>query len=200
MNRILILLIVTLITQSGMVAQTVTDPSSEPYLTRNQTALAMINFPWQELNYDIVFLPARRGLRALLVSKERRIEVYARPEDNARLVAYDIAHELGHAIDLVYNTAERREKWRTMRGIDTSVPWFGCNRCSDFNTPAGDFAETFALVLLGPGQFAGRIAPPPVSEQVPFLTSFFPNFPTSEAVTAEVHGNEQSAASTASSR
>jgi hypothetical protein len=199
MNRILILLIVTLITQSGM-AQTVSDPSSEPYLTRNQKALAMINFPWQELKYDLVFLPARPGLRALLVSKDRRIEVYARPEDNARLVAYDIAHELGHAIDLVYNTAERREKWRTMRGIDSSVPWFGCNRCSDFNTPAGDFAETFALILLGPGQFAGRIARPPLSEHVPFLTSFFANFPTSEAATAEVHGHEQSAVSTTSSR
>jgi hypothetical protein len=90
------------------------------------------------------------------------------------MLAFEIAHELGHAIDLTFNTDETRARWMKSRGIDPATPWFGCNRCSDYNTPAGDFAETFALLLLGSGQFSGRIAPAPTSEQVPTLISFFP--------------------------
>jgi hypothetical protein len=60
-----------------------------------------------------------------------------------------------------------------LRGIDPSTPWFGCDRCTDFKTPAGDFAETFALLLLGPGHFSGRIAPPPTVDQVNALKPFF---------------------------
>ena len=53
-----------------------------------------------------------------------------------------------------------------LRGIDPATPWFGCDRCADFDTPAGDFAETFALLLLGPKDFRGRIAPPPNRTQI----------------------------------
>ena len=60
-----------------------------------------------------------------------------------------------------------------LRGIDPKTPWFGCSRCSDYKTPAGDFAETFALLLLGPGNFAGRIAPLPTAEQILMLKPFF---------------------------
>jgi len=58
------------------------------------------------------------------------------------------------------------------RGIDPETPWFGCNRCSDFNTPAGDFAETFAFLMLGPGNFSGRIAAAPTAKQIPALKAF----------------------------
>jgi hypothetical protein len=71
------------------------------------------------------------------------------------------------------NTPEARENWKQSRGIDAATPWFGCNRCSDYNTPAGDFAETFALMLLGPQYFSGRIAPPPSNEQLQSLRPFF---------------------------
>jgi hypothetical protein len=143
-------------------------------LVREQAALALIGFPWQQLQYDIVFMAPRPGIRAMTIFGQHRIEVYARPNDNARLLAFDIAHELGHAIDVTRNTGETRRKWLKARGIDPSTPWFGCSGCSDFNTPAGDFAETFALFLLGPGHFSGRIAPPPTTEQVPALAAFFP--------------------------
>lgn len=143
-------------------------------LAREEAALALIDFPWQQLNYDIVFLAPRHGFRAMTIPTKHRIEIYARPGDPVRLLAYDIAHELGHAIDLTFNTEETRKKWMELRGIDPAMPWFGCNRCPDFSSPAGDFAETFAFLLLGPGHYSGRIAPPPTPGQIPVLASFFP--------------------------
>jgi hypothetical protein len=146
----------------------------DPVTARKKEALSFIEFPWQELNYEIVFLPARVGFRAMTFRKTHTIEVYLRPQDDTRLVAYDIAHELGHAIDLTYNTQDSRERWMKSRGIDPATPWFGCNECSDFSTPAGDFAETFALLLLGPDYFAGRLAPRPTADQTSALRAFFP--------------------------
>ena len=105
---------------------------------------------------------------------QRRIEVYARPEDDLDLLAFDIAHELGHVIDLTHNTAKSRKEWLEFRGISPTTKWFGCNRCSDYKTPAGDFAESFALFMLGPKYFRGRIASPPAAEQIQALARFFP--------------------------
>jgi hypothetical protein len=89
-------------------------------------------------------------------------------------VAYDIAHEIGHVIDLTFNTAQSRREWMELRGIDPSTPWFGCNRCSDYNTPSGDFAETFALLLRGPKYFRSRIAAPPTADAIPALSHLLP--------------------------
>jgi hypothetical protein len=147
--------------------------SAAPLAARNAAALALIPFPWQQLHFQIVFMPPQQGVRAMIFQADRRIEIYARPADDARHIAYDIAHELGHAFDLTLNTAEIRKQWMVLRGIDPATPWFGCNRCTDFDTPAGDFAETFAFVLLGPGHFSGRIAPPPSADQVRRLRPFF---------------------------
>ena len=141
---------------------------------RQEAVLALIPFPWQQLKYDIVFMPPRPGVRAMIFSAAHRIEVYARAQDDNRLIAYDIAHELGHAIDLTYNTDEIRKQWMQLRGIDPSTTWFGCDRCSDYSTPAGDFAETFALIVFGPKQFKGRIAAAPTAEQISTLLPFFP--------------------------
>jgi hypothetical protein len=164
MTRASLLLILTLLPLSL---------GAEPAATRNAAALALIPFSWQQLHYQIVFMPPQPGVRGMIFQREHRIEIYARPADDARHIAYDIAHELGHAIDMTFNTAKTRRKWMQMRGIDPSTPWFGCDRCTDFSTPAGDFAEAFALLLLGPGHFAGRIAPPPTDEQLTALRPFF---------------------------
>jgi hypothetical protein len=164
-NRALALLILTLMGSAGMTAES-------PF--RPQAALDLIPIAWQQLHYDIVFMPPRPGFRAMTIPSKHRIEVYARREDSVELLAYDIAHELGHAIDLTYNTGETRRQWMESRGIAPGTPWFGCNRCSDYNTPAGDFAETFALLLRGPQFFRSRIAAPPTSDQLPSLLRFFP--------------------------
>jgi hypothetical protein len=153
-------------------------PATAPRPSRQEAALALIPFPWQQqLQYEIVFLGPRPGFRAMTIGSEHRIEIYVRPQDDVQLIAYDIAHELGHAMDLTYNTDETRKKWMMVRGIDPATSWFGCNQCSDYSTPAGDFAETFALMLRGPEFFRGRIAPRPSTVQLRVLMSFFPTVP-----------------------
>jgi hypothetical protein len=137
-----------------------------------EAVFPLIRYPWQQLGYEVVFLPARPGFRAMTISDRRRIELYARSGDQPIDLAYDLAHELGHAFDLVQNNAERRTRWCNLRGIDPETPWFGCNRCPDYDTPAGDFAETFAFLLLGPGDYHSRMAAQPSPEQIPRLAAF----------------------------
>jgi len=149
-------------------------PKSIPDPIHYEAALALIHFPWQQLGYEIVFMPPQRGYRAMTFARTHRIEIYVRPGDTAELLAFDIAHELGHVIDLTQNTSDIRAKWMESRGIDPSTPWFGCNRCSDLKTPAGDFAETFALLLFGAKNYSGKIAPAPTKDQIPVLYEFFP--------------------------
>jgi len=139
---------------------------------RKAEVIGMIRFCRGKLGYDIAFLGPRTGYRAMTIANKRRIEIYVRPGDSARLQAYDLAHELGHAIDLEYNTAERRRLWRELRGIPLFTPWFACNRCPDYGPPAGDFAETCAYLLLGPGNYRSTVAPAPTREQIPRLAAF----------------------------
>lgn len=135
-------------------------------------ALAMIQFPWQDLGYRISFLGRRPGFRALTFVDEHRIEVYVKTGDAPSELAFDLAHEFGHVVDLKFNDQARRRRWMELRGIDPDTAWFGASACSDFNTPAGDFAETFAYLLLGPGSYHSRMAPPPTPEQVKELAEF----------------------------
>jgi hypothetical protein len=108
----------------------------------------------------------------MTITGHKRIEVYVRPSEDATMQAFDLAHEFGHAFDLKYNDYEQRLKWLQLRGIDPSTPWFGCDACPDYSTPAGDFAETFAYLLLGPGSYHSLMAPPPTPDQIPELAKF----------------------------
>jgi len=139
---------------------------------RKQAVFALIHYPYQELGYSIVFMGSRLGYRAMTLTAKHRIEIYVRQGEGVMNQAFDLAHELGHAFDLKYNTEERRRKWRQLRGIRSSAAWFGCDACPDYSTPAGDFAETFAYLLLGPGNFHSLIAAAPKPDQVEQLAEF----------------------------
>jgi hypothetical protein len=148
------------------------DLESDVARQKKHQALALIHYPWQKLGYEIRFLGPRPGYRAMTISDKKLIEVYVRPGDDIELLAFDVAHELGHAYDLERNDTRRRNRWREMRGIDATTPWFGCNRCPDYETPAGDFAETFALLLLGPSNYHSRLSAPPTREELATLALF----------------------------
>jgi len=143
-----------------------------PLKDRKHAVLELIDYPWEALGFDIVFLNSRPGYRAMTLSERQRIEIYIRQGDDLMLQAYDLAHELGHAYDLKYNDDARRRKWLALRGIGASTPWFGCDACPDYGTPAGDFAETFAFLLLGPGNFHSTLSPQPREDQMLELAAF----------------------------
>lgn len=152
-------------------------PAAPPAPSREEVvgsaALARIGYPWQETGFTVRFLPERPGYLGMTYMEGRRIEVYVRPSQGVDDVARVLAHELGHAVDLAWATGEKRSAYLQARGLDPSTPWYGCNRCRDFATPAGDWSETFAWWVLGPGAFRSELAPPPSDAELERIAPLF---------------------------
>jgi hypothetical protein len=124
-----------------------------------QAAVARMSYPWAQLGYTVRFLSGRPGLLGKTIPSSKEIEIYVRQGETFDRMRHALAHELGHAVDLSYNNAARRARWRQLRGIDPSTPWFLWNG-RDYASPAGDFAETFALWQAGPADYSEMAAPP----------------------------------------
>lgn len=140
---------------------------------KGQAALARIAYPWRDLGFEVVFRPGRRGYLGTTFVADRRIEVYVRTCQTVASVANVTGHELGHAVDVTYNTEARRDAWARARGFDPAAPWFGCSGCTDYETGAGDFAESFAWLKAPRAEFMSRMAPAPTDDQAPRLEPFF---------------------------
>ena len=137
---------------------------------------------WRLISFDlgrlpgwtVVFLPGRVGYRARTLPEEKRVEIYVRQGDTAPMVAYDLGHELGHAVDVTYSTPARRSSYRSIRGIPADARWFGCADCTDFATPAGDFAETFGFMVTDPGfNWRSVLGRAPTNEQIAAVTALY---------------------------
>ncbi len=115
-----------------------------------QAALARVPYPWADrlAGWTIEFHPPRPRLRGITRPAERRIEVYVHTADVFELAAV-VAHELGHAVDLVHNDTGARRRWKAARGIGANVAWWPQGDGADFDTGSGDFAECFASWQLG---------------------------------------------------
>ena len=140
-----------------------------------QEALRLITYPWQQrLNVSIAFAGPRPGYRATSTDFGHRAEivVYVRPTDTARLVAVNIAHELGHLVDYNLLTDNDRSQWLSARGRP-EVRWWACNYCEDYSTGSGDFAEVFAAWQVGAIDYRSRVAPPPTPAEMSGLVRFF---------------------------
>lgn len=96
--------------------------------------------------YLLRFLGAKTGFYGLTRPSLQAVEVYVRAcsQESDELLAHVLAHELGHAYDKTRLTDDQRAAYKAARGIPASTPWFGCSRCTDFATPAGDFAEVYS--------------------------------------------------------
>lgn len=136
-------------------------------------ALARIWFPWRELlaNWSLRFLPQRPGYLGRTLWPDRAIEIYVRPGQPVEDVAFALAHELGHAVDLEHFDPAARGRWRQARALPASVPWFGESDANDFATPAGDWAECFAAWQVGAGLFQSQLGPAPDDAQLDTLQS-----------------------------
>lgn len=126
-------------------------------------ALAHIWYPWRELlpAWSLRFLGPEPGFLGRTLWPERAIEIYVRPGQPVGEVAFALAHELGHAVDLEHLDPTTRARWRSIRRIDPFLEWFGDSDTSDFATPAGDWAECFAAWQVGAASFQGELAPVP---------------------------------------
>ena len=132
---------------------------------RGQAALASLKGGAERTGFRVEFKPARKGYLGLTHLKERRIEMFVRAcgTQSDELLRHVMAHELGHAYDTTRNNDAVRRAWMAARGIPASTPWYGCSGCTDFATPAGDFAEVYAQWARGSStnrsELAGDVPP-----------------------------------------
>ena len=137
-------------------------PAGADLERRARAALAALDYPWPELGFDIHF--AARGDSAHLGfvdPQARQITVLVRPEQSDLSLRATVAHEIGHAVDIVTGSREQRARYLQLRGLSPTTPWWPCDLCSDYRTGAGDWAEVFAYWLVGPGDFRSELAGPP---------------------------------------
>lgn len=139
---------------------------------RGAAALERIDFDPASLGYELRFLPGRPGHYGMTYPNEQRIDVWVRPDQSLDLLTHVTAHELGHAVDLAWNDEARRAEYLELRGLGAR-PWFTCDGCTDFSTPAGDFAEVFARWAVGGTDFRSTLGPPPSDDQYAEIARFF---------------------------
>jgi hypothetical protein len=131
-----------------------------------QQALAMVTYDWRTTlpGWRIQFLPAKKGYLAVTFRVEQRIDVYVRTDRPVEGIAHDIAHEIGHALDVTYLNEATRARYLELRGLPVATDWWACERCRDLKTGAGDFAEVFALHGAPQFRFYSELAPAPKAE------------------------------------
>ncbi len=112
---------------------------------RGEAAMASLR-PGSAPGYPVTFKPAKKGFYGLTKPREQTIDIYVRDctTESDALLRHVVAHEIGHALDKTVLTDGQRSAWLATRGIAVRTTWYGCNRCTDFGTPAGDFAEVYA--------------------------------------------------------
>jgi hypothetical protein len=124
--------------------------------------------------WTIEFKAPKTGYLGLTLVKQRKVEVYVRSGRSVEGIAHDLAHELGHVADVTYNDNDTRSVYLKNRGLSETTPWWTCNSCGDLQVGAGDFAETFA-VLVGPKfKFYSEVAPRPKADQLAAIAEGFP--------------------------
>lgn len=130
-------------------AQTV--PEALANVPLGQQALNRMSFDWQTAfpTWTVEFTGPRDGLRALTHPLEHRVEIFVRNSDTAATLHRVLAHEIGHVIDVQFNTDSDRARWRQQRNLPTSAPWWPSASAPDFATGAGDFAEAFSAMEAG---------------------------------------------------
>jgi hypothetical protein len=142
---------------------------------RGQAALASLRGGAERTGFRVEFKGARSGYMGLTHLEERRIEMFVRAcgTQSDELLRHVMAHELGHAYDTTRMSPATRQAWLVARGIPLSTDWYGCSGCTDFATPAGDFAEVYAQWARGASSNRSQIAGDVPAAQLAALASQF---------------------------
>lgn len=128
-------------------------------------AEALLPFVWQELlpNWNIEFKESNSQFRGLTYPYDRTIEMFVRDDDTAESLAGILAHEIAHAFDVEYLDDGDRNDWLEIRGIQGN-PWWPDAYARDFQTGAGDFAESFAFWAIGDASSSELAGAPDAAE------------------------------------
>lgn len=142
---------------------------------RGAAAIDRLRRPADGRAVPMAFRSARSDVLGMADLNDRRIDVYVRScaKQSDALLLHVVAHELGHLVDAIRMNDDLRARWKAARGIPASTPWFGCSRCSDFATPAGDFAETYAQWQRGATTNRSQLAPTPSPAELASLARTF---------------------------
>jgi hypothetical protein len=102
-------------------------------------------------------------------SRTRTITIYMRASMPDRVMTWTMYHEVGHSHDFTFLNPSKRHRWSESRGY-AGTAWFGCNYCSDYETPVGDWAESFAYCHTGwSDQWRSKMGGTPSSQQCTLL-------------------------------
>jgi hypothetical protein len=142
---------------------------------RGLLALSTLRDTGQRSGVTVAFKGGKAGFLGLTYPERRHVDVFVRScsAETFTLLRHVTSHEMGHAFDAAHMSSSLRASYMAMRGIPAGTPWFGCNYCTDFNTPAGDFAETYSQWQRGSHDSRTQIAPMPNSTQLAKIAAAF---------------------------
>lgn len=155
--------------QQQVAASSVTDSRPRVDLgdavTRDRAAdaMALVEFDWETTlpEWTIDFVEGDSEIAGYTWSAEQRIEIFVRPTSSAESLHRVLAHEFGHAVDVSLNNGDRRRSWLAQRN-SSDTQWWPANGKADFQTGAGDFAESFAVWMTGDSSdFRSELGPIP---------------------------------------
>lgn len=136
---------------------------------RGQAALSRISYPWEEVleGWTIVFEGPRPDRSGWIDFRTRHITIYVRESHSNGQLAHVVAHEVGHAVDFHRVTPDERDRWIEARGLG-DLSWYPDATSNDFSSPAGDFAESFAVWQVG-GNYQANLGGNPTAAQIALL-------------------------------
>ncbi len=141
---------------------------------RSVFRLIKFDFDTAFSGWTVHFKAPRTGYLGLTLVNQRTVEIYLRSGRSVEATAHDLAHELGHVADVTFNNSEDRSRYLDNRGLPETTPWWTCNSCGDLQVGAGDFAETFA-VLIGPKfKFYSEVGGRPTANELLAITDGLP--------------------------
>jgi hypothetical protein len=141
---------------------------------RGQAALDSLLRPLPA-GVTMTFLPGGGALKGMTYYDRHHVDIYVGSctAESDALLRHVVAHEMGHAWDSLHMTDQLRADYLAARGIAAGTPWFGCDKCQDFATPAGDFAETYAQWQRSASDSRSTIAPPATPAELASLGAQF---------------------------
>ncbi len=112
--------------------------------------------------------------QGLADSAARRVTLWVRSSDTPAELRITLAHELGHVLDYTTLSDRDRQRYLELRDrVGSTAPWYPRNGTSDYASPAGDFAEVYALWRGGAGDFRSTFAPAPDRAHLDQAVSLF---------------------------